>query len=107
MAQSVYRALAARIPVAWLSDHELVVEHRIDGPRGGHWFAVVSDGRLSLRDELPDGHAEPDATVSAGDVAWAHVLSGETAPGGEKVTLRGDRVALALIAQWTERARAR
>ena len=92
---------------AWLGEHELVVEQHIEGPRGDRWFVVVSGGKLELRDELPEGKDAPDATVHGSQIAFAHVLSGKLPPPGEKIELKGDRLALALITQWTERARRR
>lgn len=105
--RALYAALVRRIHPVWLGQHEIVVEQQIDGPRGDRWFVVVSGGTLELRDHLPEGKAAPDATVHGSQVAFAHVLSGKPPPAGEKVTLRGDRLALALLTQWTERARTR
>jgi hypothetical protein len=105
--RTLYAALVARIHPAWLAGHELVVEQRIDGPRGDRWFVVVRDGRLRLTDDLPEDAERPDASVKASQVAFAHVLSGKSPPAGERITLKGDRLALALLTQWTERARTR
>jgi hypothetical protein len=105
--RALYAALVQRIHPAWLADYDFVVEQDIEGPGADRWFVVVSGGRLELSDELPGERRGPDAIVRASQRAFAHVLSGKAPPEGEKVTLRGDRIALALLTQWTERARQR
>jgi hypothetical protein len=68
------------------------------------WFIVARDaGGLGVTRTPPAG--SPQATVTLTPDAFRCLLRGEQAPPGERPTVRGDRVAVTRLKEWTDRAR--
>jgi len=94
-------ALAHAIDPAWTRGHTFTVEQRVGE---ASWFIVVRDaggvGVTRARPERP-----PEATVTLTPHAFDRLLRGGPAPAAERPVVRGDRVAVARLKAWTDRAR--
>jgi hypothetical protein len=94
-------ALPHAIEPAWTRGHTFTVEHRIGD---SSWVLVARDaGGLSVTRSAPE-HA-PDAVVTVSAEGFQRLVRDEPAPHGERPVVRGDRVAVALLKQWMDRAR--
>jgi hypothetical protein len=97
----VMAALAHAIDPAWTRGQTFTVEQRIGETA---WFIVARDaGGVGVTRARPQ-HA-PRATVTLTPDTFQCLLRGEPAPSGERPTVRGDRVAVAHLKAWTDRAR--
>jgi hypothetical protein len=97
----VMAALAHVIDPAWTRGHEFTVEQRVGE---ASWFIVARDaGGLGVTRTPPIG--TPQATVRLTPHALQCLLRGEPTPPGDRPAVRGDRLAVALLKAWTDRAR--
>jgi hypothetical protein len=93
-------ALPHAIDPAWTRGHTFTVEHRIGD---ASWFLVARDaGGVSVTRTHPE-HA-PDAVVTVSAEGFQRLVRDEPAPPGERPVVRGDRVAVALLKSWMDRA---
>lgn len=98
----LYEALVRLIDPEWTRGHSFCVRQEITGPRGESWYVAVDDGEpVRLVTEEPAAGAT--ASIRASQDAFARLLSQRTPAAGEKVAMRGDLLALALLTQWTDR----
>jgi hypothetical protein len=89
------------IDPAWTRGHTFTVEQRVGE---SSWFIVARDaGGVGVTRTPPAG--SPQATVTLTPDAFQCLLRGEPAPAGERPTVRGDRLAIAHLKAWTDRAR--
>jgi hypothetical protein len=99
----VMALLAHVIDPAWTRGHKFTVEQRVGE---SSWFIVARDaGGVGVTRTPPNG--SPQATVTLTPDAFQCLLRGEPAPSGERPTVRGDRLAVAHLKAWTDRARGR
>jgi hypothetical protein len=100
-ADLVMSALAHVIDPAWTRGHTFTVEQHVGDSA---WFIVARDaGGIGVTRTPPAG--APQATVTLTPDAFRCLLRGEPAPQRERPTVRGDRVAVAHLKAWTDRAR--
>lgn len=93
-------ALPHAIDPAWTRGHTFTIEHRIGG---SSWFVVARDaGGVSVTRAAPD--RAPDAVVSVSAEGFQRLVRAEAAPAGQRPVVRGDRVAVALLKGWMDRA---
>jgi hypothetical protein len=97
----VMAALAHAIDPAWTRGHKFTVKQRVGDTS---WFIVARDaGGVGVTRTPPAG--SPQATVTLTPDAFRGLLRGAPAPSGERPTVRGDRLAVAHLKAWTDRAR--
>jgi hypothetical protein len=93
-------ALPYAIDPAWTRGHTFTIEHRIGD---SSWFVVARDaGGLTVTRAVPD--RPPDAVVSISADGFQRLVRAEPAPSGERPVVRGDRVAVAVLKGWMDRA---
>jgi hypothetical protein len=97
-----YRTLAYAVHPSWTRGHAFTVAQEIADPAPQRWHVIVRDGAPVA--VARQATAPPDATVTMSRAAFAHLLRREPAPSGERPIVRGDRAAVALLREWTERA---
>jgi hypothetical protein len=97
----VMAVLAHVIDPAWTRGHQFTVEQRVGE---SSWFIVARDaGGVGVTRTPPNG--SPHATVTLTPDAFQCLLRGHSAPSGERPAIRGDRLAVAHLKAWTDRAR--
>jgi len=100
-AELVMAVLAHVIDPAWTRGHAFTVEQRIGQ---ASWFIVARDaGGVGVTRTPPAGGHQARVMLTAD--AFQCLLRGEPAPAGERPTVRGDRLAVAHLKAWTDRAR--
>jgi hypothetical protein len=89
------------IDPAWTRGHTFTVEHRVGD---SSWFLVARDaGGISVTRTAPE--RDPDAVVTVSAEGFQRLVRDEPAPAGERPMVRGDRVAVAVLKGWMDRAR--
>ena len=99
----IFDAFPYVIHPAWSRDHAFTVAQQIVGDPSETWYVSVGNGagiKVSSSPP-PDG---PDATVTMTREGFAHLMSGEPAPRGDRPAVRGDRTAVAALKSWLDRA---
>jgi hypothetical protein len=100
-AELVMAVLAHAIDPAWTRGHRFTVEQRVGE---ASWFIVARDaGGVGVTRARPE--PAPEATVTLTPDAFQCLLRGEPAPSRQRPTVRGDRLAVAHLKAWTDRAR--
>jgi hypothetical protein len=95
-------AIAHAIDSAWTRGHAFTIEYRIQD--GSTFFLIARDaGGLAVTRSAPEN--PPDATVVTTSAGFQHLLRDEPAPPGERPSVRGDRMAVALLKRWLDAAR--
>lgn len=99
----VFAAFPYAIHPSWTRGHTFTIAQEVVGH--GTWLVGVADGApLTVeRGPAPDA-PRPDAAVTFTRPAFDALLRAEPAPAGERPRVRGDRVAVALLKAWTDRA---
>jgi hypothetical protein len=99
-----YRALPLAIDPAWTAGHSFAVAQEIIDPDPRTWYLVVRDGAgLEVAESAPEQPV--DASVTMTRAAFDRLLRDEPPAPGERPLVRGDRAAVALLKEWTDRAR--
>jgi hypothetical protein len=97
----VMAVLAHVIDPAWTRGHTFTVEQRVGDTS---WFIVARDaGGVGVTRTPPA--TSPQGTVRLTPDAFRSLLRGEPAPPGQRPAVRGDRLAVAHVKAWTDRAR--
>ena len=100
----VFAALPYAIHPAWTRGHRFTVAQEILGDTAQTRYVTVADGTVTAAAEAPAGGV--DATVSLTQKGFEHLLRGEPPPPGHRPVVRGDRLAVAQLKAWTDRAQA-
>jgi|GEM_PF-3180433 len=100
-----FAVLPYAIDPAWTRGHGFTVAYEIvDGETPRRWYVTARDGAgVSVSDTRPD--APPDATVTMPRATFDALLRDEPAAAGAAPRVRGDAVAAATLAGWTDRIR--
>ncbi len=99
----VFRTFPYVIHPAWSRDSSFTVAQRIASDPPETWYVTVGNGRgMKVQSTPPEGGA--DATVTMTPEAFGHLLRGEPVPPGHRPSVRGDRVAVALLKGWLDDA---
>jgi hypothetical protein len=98
----VFAALPLAIDPAWTAGHAFTVAQRITDSEPRTWYLAVHDGAGLTVTELEQ---PVDATVTMSRAAFDRLLRDEPPAPGERPLVRGDRTAVALLKEWTDRAR--
>jgi hypothetical protein len=100
----VYRVLGYAVHPSWTRGHAFTIAQEITGDRPETWYLTAADGAgVRVSDTPPQ---PPSATVSMSRDAFDRLLRGEPVPPGRRPCVRGDHEAVAMMREWTERARA-
>jgi hypothetical protein len=97
----VFAALPYAIDPEWTKGYAFTVAQEITERLPRTWYVTARDGeRLAVSDTAP---GPPDATVAMSRRAFDALLRGDAC--ADLPTVRGDRVAVAALKAWTDRAR--
>jgi hypothetical protein len=100
--EHVYGLLPLAIDATWTAGHAFTVAQQITDPEPRTWYLTVRDG-AGL--ETTEVERPADATVTMTRAAFDRLLRGEPPAPGERPLVRGDRAAVAILKEWTDRAR--
>jgi hypothetical protein len=101
----VYRAFAYAVHPSWTRGHAFTVAQTVEDERPETWYLTAGDGAgLTVSRNAPE--TAPAATVSMSRDVFRKMLRGEPVPHGQRPCVRGDSTAVALMHEWTQRARA-
>jgi hypothetical protein len=101
----VYRTFAYAVHPSWTRGHTFTVAQEIEGDPPRTWYLTARDGGgLTVSTTMP--HPPPAATVSMSRDVFTKLLRGDVVPHGQRPCVRGDGAAVALMNEWTQRARA-
>ena len=98
----VYRALPYAIAPEWTAGRTFTIAQEISGSPSRTWYVVVADG---ARIEVTHEPRPADATVTMTRDAFDRLLRDEPPAADERPLVNGDRAAVALLKEWTDRAR--
>jgi hypothetical protein len=101
----VYRTFAYAVHPSWTRGHAFTIAQTIDGDPPETWYLTAADGTgLTVSSTPPQ--ASPAATVAMSREVFGKLLRGETVANGQRPSVHGDAGAVALMHEWTQRARA-
>ncbi len=98
----VLGTLPYAIHPSWTRGHRFTVAQEIAGDATQIRYVVVADGTVTATAQAPPEGV--DATVTMTPKGFEHLLRGESPPPGHRPVVRGDRLAVAQLKAWTDRA---
>jgi hypothetical protein len=99
----VYRLFAYAVHPTWTRGYEFTVAQEITGDAPETWYLAAKDGKgVSVGTTEPA--VAPAATVSMSRETFDRLLRHDVVPSGRRPCVRGDREAVALMREWTQRA---
>jgi hypothetical protein len=99
----IFRTFPYVIHAAWARKHTFTVAQQVTSDPPETWYVTIGNGAgIRVRNTPPEQPA--DATVTMTPEAFAHLLRGEPVPPGHRPSVRGDRVAVAQLKAWLDRA---
>jgi hypothetical protein len=101
----IYRAFAYAVHPSWTRGHDFTVAQVIEGDPPETWYLTAGDGAGITVSATPPATA-PAATVEMSRDVFQKLLRGDLVPHGRRPCVHGDRQAVALMHEWTQRARA-
>jgi hypothetical protein len=101
----VYRAFAYAVHPSWTRGHAFTIAQTIEDEPPETWYLTAGDGAGLTVSKNPPA-TPPAATVEMSREVFRKLLRGEPVPHGQRPCVRGDGMAVALMHEWTQRARA-
>ncbi|WP_156027760.1 hypothetical protein [Candidatus Solirubrobacter pratensis] len=98
----VFAALPFAIDPSWTSGHAFTVAQQVTEPEPRTWYITVDDGAGVT---VGESERPADATVTMTRAAFDRLLRDEPSAAGDRPLVRGDRAAVSLLKEWTDRAR--
>jgi plasmid stabilization system protein ParE len=100
----VYRTFAYAVHPTWTRGHDFTIAQSIAGDPTETWYLTAADSAgLTVSSNPPA--TGPVATVEMSREVFRKLLRDEPVPHGQRPTVHGDRHAVALMHEWTQRAR--